>query len=1123
MADVYPFATYINTFYIIMKTTNNTGVTFYLLLFLLLLTGGAVSLHAQTQLTGSWTALDKVYDGTAAATVTFTPDNITAGDDVTVTITANFRNATNTADDANAGDAAKPIAVTNIVLDGSNAGNYSQPAVPDATTLTAKIMRYCIDKKEYNAGQAHKFEPQQAGYYLLEVYGGQGADGTEERGAGGGYSKGIVYLEKGDVLYLFVGGRGEATDMRINDTSLNHRIIVAGGGGSSGTIYGVGGAGGGAAGGDGSNGSTGGTQSGGGTGSGTGDATSTTNPSPNGIFGYGGKITDGLNGGDGWYGGGAQQIDTYQHGSAGGSGWVYTASTYNNWQINNSTDAQNYAVNEKYYLLDASTEQGHKPDGNSTIHNPPQEGTGPEKRLGEGFARISTIEVTFAGTNPVYTGLAVLPTGAQITINAYRRQNGQIEKLPLTTSDYTLTGSNNIDAGQNTATLNIIGQSNYQCTYDGIKFSIDKKQLTATWAVKKKVVGATNLQAVITPTLSGRGSGQTTTDVDIDASSYQGTFDNTNTIGQHPVTLSFTGGSTAFTLTGTKAANYLPPALPTGVTGIVASTTFTGNTNSTWSERRNWETTSPGGESSNGSIDITPPNRADLHPNDNSAINITIEKNCVQNVAVDVHSITVEAGASYTVNTGNTLTTDDFTLMDNASFLRYGAATITTAHVKHTLAAGRNWYVGSPMQGGTTAPTAGASFGKKADGSDVTSGRIHCWDDTAYDWQQLAADDKLTTGLGYTAYSQSEDIGATFSGEFTDGDQQSPTLYRTEGRLKPGYNLVANPFPSYWKWTATAAAQAGAKPTIWYRTVESSGTYQFYTYNAASNTSAPDQTINPKDYVPPMQAFWVQLNEHVTGSSFTFANANRSHAATPGNNTLKSAPSDDRRTLLRIVVADASGRDCDEAVVYADPAAQSGFDDYDSEKMMNGTGGELYSLPQTGAEHLVINGLPTIENRTAVTLGFVSDRAAGYTLRAVDFTAADRLTVDLYDLRSGHAETNWQAHADGYRFDAAAKDDPARFRLVFRTKAGGATTSTEQQQEALIQQGQPTLRVYAGADRRLIVENGHGHELSVYTLTGSAQGRYRINTDTWTSPLPAFGRGIYIVRIKDTSFKIAFL
>ena len=258
-----------------------------------------------------------------------------------------------------------------------------------------------------------------------------------------------------------------------------------------------------------------------------------------------------------------------------------------------------------------------------------------------------------------------------------------------------------------------------------------------------------------------------------------------------------------------------------------------------------------------------------------------------------------------------------------------------------------------------------------------------------------------------------------------------------------------------------------------------------------------------------MQAFWVQLNEHVTGSSFTFANANRRHAE-GGNNTLKSARADDGRTLLRLVVTDAGGRDCDEAVVYADPAAQSGFDNYDSEKMMNGTGGELYSLPPAGAEHLVINGLPAIGDRTAVTLGFVSDRAAGYTLRAVDFTAADRLTVDLYDLRSGHAETNWQAHADGYRFDAAAKDDPARFRLVFRNS--GATGTLHAPHAA--------VNVYAD-HARLRVENAQGAELTVYTLAGYLLGRYRIDTPVWTAP-QTFGRGAYLVRINEKGFKVLF-
>lgn len=78
--------------------------------------------------------------------------------------------------------------------------------------------------KEYTDDQSKVFEFQpnvqkyiapESGYYRLEAWGAQGGDGTgsdsaniPSRGGLGGYSTGNVYLEKGQVLNIYTGGRG---------------------------------------------------------------------------------------------------------------------------------------------------------------------------------------------------------------------------------------------------------------------------------------------------------------------------------------------------------------------------------------------------------------------------------------------------------------------------------------------------------------------------------------------------------------------------------------------------------------------------------------------------------------------------------------------------------------------------------------------------------------------------------------------------------------------------------------------------------------------------------------------------------------------------------------------------
>ena len=62
----------------------------------------------------------------------------------------------------------------------------------------------------------HEFTAQSSGYYLLEVWGAQGGNCTGKKndvsytryGGKGGYSKGYVWLNKGETIYVCVGGKG---------------------------------------------------------------------------------------------------------------------------------------------------------------------------------------------------------------------------------------------------------------------------------------------------------------------------------------------------------------------------------------------------------------------------------------------------------------------------------------------------------------------------------------------------------------------------------------------------------------------------------------------------------------------------------------------------------------------------------------------------------------------------------------------------------------------------------------------------------------------------------------------------------------------------------------------------
>ncbi len=88
----------------------------------------------------------------------------------------------------------------------------SAPYVPDPTPSKT------VSEFEYDDELSiHEFTAEASGYYLLEVWGAQGGDCTglskenisyTRYGGKGGYSKGYVWLTKGETVYVCIGGAG---------------------------------------------------------------------------------------------------------------------------------------------------------------------------------------------------------------------------------------------------------------------------------------------------------------------------------------------------------------------------------------------------------------------------------------------------------------------------------------------------------------------------------------------------------------------------------------------------------------------------------------------------------------------------------------------------------------------------------------------------------------------------------------------------------------------------------------------------------------------------------------------------------------------------------------------------
>ena len=260
---------------------------------------------------------------------------------------------------------------------GSATGEENKIPVNGGKATITNTYKGLIENFDYT-GDVQEWTAPVSGYYQLETWGASGANDASNQGGRGGYSKGAVYLNKGDVLYVIVGGQGRSGrgtaggyngggqsgtsgssgsggGMTHISTTINPAInrtdgwdptgtlIVAGGGGGAGVSNKKVGHGGGESGGDGYGiAATGGTQSDGyaqGFGQNRNDS---------------GVGTDGGGGGAGWYGGKAAQGD---YGAGGGSGYISP-------ELEN---AETIAGNLTFKAPDGKDEIGHFGNGYARI------------------------------------------------------------------------------------------------------------------------------------------------------------------------------------------------------------------------------------------------------------------------------------------------------------------------------------------------------------------------------------------------------------------------------------------------------------------------------------------------------------------------------------------------------------------------------------------------------------------------------------------------------------------------------------------------------------------------------------------------------------------------------------
>jgi hypothetical protein len=399
--------------------------------------------------------------------------------------------------------------------------------------------------------------------------------------------------------------------------------------------------------------------------------------------------------------------------------------------------------------------------------------------------------------------------------------------------------------------------------------------------------------------------------------------------------------------------------------------------------------------------------------------------------------VKMDAGKKLTLN-GNLTNNGNFTLAatenDGSATLKISAAIAGTGtyNMEAYMTSGRNWYVSSPVSGA------------KSSVFNAASNPMSWYDEahgTSAPWPTISNN---TTNLdpmkGYIATVSTNGI-VTFTGGSYNNSNAPLTVYRTALQSKEGFNLVGNPYPAFYDFGCSS--KTNIQPSYWYRAKNAGNTaYIFDTYSVTNGLGTSLSGKSVTCTIPPMQAFWVRVNDGQSSGTISFDKQYVNHSDLAGNR--RRSPKASSAKYVRLQVS--NGYNYDETILVFNPLASDEYDAYDSPKMSNGSTAipEIYS--KAGNEIVAINGLKTFESERRIALGFNTAETNSFTIKAIEIVGFDaQQKIILYDIENEieHDLSN----LTNYEFNSSAINTLNRFELIF--KVSGITTNLKTDNNAI--------------------------------------------------------------------------
>ena len=360
--------------------------------------------------------------------------------------------------------------------------------------------------------------------------------------------------------------------------------------------------------------------------------------------------------------------------------------------------------------------------------------------------------------------------------------------------------------------------------------------------------------------------------------------------------------------------------------------------------------------------------------------------------------------------------------------------------------------------------------------------------DNGINWQTIATSSYLIPTIGY-AIKPSANYTMTLSGNLYYCPMTSDytnTLTFNGTSSSQSWNLMANPYTSYINWKLLGKTNVNQSFYLWDNTMNptlspTTNTTYFRTYNALSNVGVP---VGTTPYIAPLQGFFVKACN--TNPKLSFPPSARTHS--------NSAYYKDASTEIVLRLKAETGEGADELVICKNNTAKQGFEEFDSEKMLNGNPLEMYSYAKTG-EKLTIN---TIDNtQTIIPLGI--NGMAGSKAKITAFALETSNQVYLEDRHKGKLIS--LSENTEYSFDFPTNELQGRFFIRFGDVNTPITSSD--------------VKVFKNSNElNVIAQTGENIEqLEVYSLTGACLFKANSNSNMFTTSLD-LATGVYMIRVK---------